>query len=173
MLKSLAGGILSILAIFIVIGLFLPSNYEIEAKITIESSVEKSFTKINTLKSWEQWAFEDSSAIADLNYEGPTDGLGAIYTWHDDYSTGRMEIVESIPNESIKLKLISDYGESETSLQFLFNDLGTNHQIKWIQSGDVGYDLRLRFFILLGGLDKTIGEQNQKSLERLKKSVTQ
>ena len=171
MIKSLAGGILAALLILITIGLCLPSTYQIETTTSIQSSLEETYTQISTLRKWKNWAYDDSAAMAILQYEGPESGLGAIYSWHDEHSTGRMEIIEEELNKRIVSKLISNYGVLESQLAFTFSSDGVNTSIKWIQSGDVGYDFRARFFIWLGGLENSIGQQNKAALERLKQQL--
>ncbi|MGB0522702.1 MAG: hypothetical protein ACPGJS_07065 [Flammeovirgaceae bacterium] len=168
MLKSLAGGIIATLLLFLIVGLFLPSNYEVSSNLSIPAPTNEVFEQINTLTNWQHWAFEDSSAMTNLRFEGPAEGVGALYTWHDEYSTGRMEITASVPNQQVSLNLISNYGEQETELIFKFINTDGGTTVTWVQKGDVGYDIRARFFIAIGGLGSTLGKQNLRALERLK-----
>ena len=168
MIKSLGGGVITAIIIVFLIGFLIPSSYEIKKTISVQTSVEKAYQVVSKLQNWQKWAYDDAEAIANLRYEGAIAGLGAIYTWKDDYSAGRMEIIEEQELKELKAKLIINYGEQESLLTFQFEEIETGTKITWIQTGDMGYDIRARFFMLVGGLEKSIGAQNQAGLERLK-----
>ena len=138
MLKSLVGGILVAILIIIGIGLCLPSSYELEANVAIEQPVDAVFQQVNILKNWQNWAYSDTTAINNLHYVGPKEGVGAIYTWKDEHSSGRMEVLQEVPNKQIQLKLTTDYGVKESYLAFDFVKLNGITHVKWKQTGDVG-----------------------------------
>ncbi len=121
-----------------------PTDYVVEREIIIKAPANIVFDQINNHKlrdGWSPWESKDPSMKK--TYEGTEAGKGAIYRWsgNDSVGTGMMEIVESIPNERIKAKLIFyEPWQSESIIKWTFEETSTGTKAVWNIAGQLpGY----------------------------------
>ena len=107
-----------------------------------------------------------------VKFEGPASGVGAIYTWvgNDEVGEGRMEILESKPNEMIRLKLefIKPFAATNDTV-FTFKPDGSNTAVTWTMSGKNNF--MSKAFHLAMNIDKLIGGDFEKGLASMKSLV--
>ncbi len=79
-----------------------------ERSAVLPVSPEKVFPLINDLRLWEGWSpWAKLDPEQKLTYSGPASGIGASVAWEGNskVGAGRMTILESRPNELVRIKL--------------------------------------------------------------------
>lgn len=168
MLKKILKVVGALLAVFVAVGVFLPSTYTVERSTQIAAAPGFVFPLLNNLEragTWDPWG--EGDATLKSTYSGPAEGVGAKGTWTSENSgTGSQTITASKPNESVVIELdFGDQGKGTASYALTEKDGGTH--IVWSMSGDVGFSLVGRYFAL--GMDGMIGPYFEKGLASLKR----
>jgi len=168
MLKKILKVVGALLAVFVAVGVFLPSTYTVQRSTQIAAGTGVVFPLINNLEragTWDPWG--EGDATLKSTYSGPAEGVGAKGTWTSENSgTGSQTITASKPNESVTIELdFGDQGKGTASYALTEKDGGTH--IVWSMSGDVGFSLIGRYFAL--GMDGMIGPYFEKGLASLKR----
>jgi hypothetical protein len=104
-----------------------------------------------------------------MTFEGPEAGQGAAMTWagNDKVGEGKMTLIESRPNEAIKLKVdfVKPFEGTSTS-EFAFKPEGDQTTVTWSMSGHRNF-IAKAFCLVMNG-EKMIGDDLQKGLAQLK-----
>ncbi len=85
-----------------------PSSFRMERSAILPVPSEKVFPLINDLRLWEGWSpWAKLDPEQKLTYSGPEAGIGASVAWEGNskVGAGRMTILESKPNELVRIKL--------------------------------------------------------------------
>jgi effector-binding domain-containing protein len=175
MRKKLLFALFAMLALFVAVGLSLPSRYHVERSIAIGRPAATIFTILNSFRAfnaWSPWAERDPAAIYTL--AGPVSGIGARLEWAGDprlVGTGWQEITDSRPFERIDMHL--DFSTQGAAKGYFVLDEGAGAvQVTWAIDMDMTRGRSL-FGALLGryfGLffDRWIGTKYEQGLTRLK-----
>lgn len=146
-----------------------PTTYEISREATIDAPASIVFEQVNNHKNrdaWSPWEASDNDMIK--KYEGPESGVGAIYRWEGDDSTGTgsLEILESQPNSHIKSRLIfTAPWESESTINWKFAEADGQTTATWIIQGELpGY----LFWMGQEDMEEAMGPDFEKGLAKLK-----
>jgi hypothetical protein len=131
------------------------------------------FDQVNNFHHWKEWSpWEERDPNMERTLEGPDAGVGAKYAWsgNDEVGKGKMEITESKPAELILIKLdfIEPY-ESTANVEFKFNPEEDGTNVSWTMSGKNNFIGKAMCMFM--NMDKMIGDDFEKGLEKLKKQV--
>lgn len=168
-LKKLLIVVVLIVILFFVIGLFLPSTAHVERSTQIQAPKSLIFAAVNGYRNFNQWSpWSDRDPNAEYAFEGADLGVGAKMSWTSDQrdvGSGSQEIVESVPNERIKVRL--DFGSQGTADAF-FKLEGVDGAVTttWGFDTDFGFNIISRYFGLM--FEKWIGPDYEKGLANLK-----
>ncbi len=93
------------------------------------------FPHVNELKAWDAWSpWAKLDPNAKTTFEGPASGNGAVFAWsgNDEVGEGKMTILDSRPDEAIKIKteFIKPFPGSSTS-GFTFKPEGDKTVVTW------------------------------------------
>ena len=102
--------LLTLLIIFSIIGVFLPSSAIISASKSVNAPSVVIFENINAFKNWEKWSpwLEVDTTLVN-HYSGPYSGVGATTSWKgESLGEGSQTIIESDNPDYIKTSL--DFG---------------------------------------------------------------
>lgn len=115
MLKKILIGLGVLVVIVLIIGFLMPGKIEISKSIGINAPPEYAFEEINELKNNPKWSYWNNLyKDMTVSYGDITSGVGAVSEWDGPESgKGKMTIVESVPNQSIKIDL--DFMEQGTA----------------------------------------------------------
>jgi hypothetical protein len=117
---------------------------------------------------WSPWSKFDPAAK--FAFEGPRSGPGASATWsgNNKIGEGRQTIVESRPNELVRLKLefVRPF-KSTCAAEFTLKPDGKQTRVSWAMSGEANFVSKL--FCLFMNQDKMVGGEFEDGLARLKK----
>ncbi len=102
-------------------------------------------------------------------YEGPTEGVGAIYAWvgNGNAGEGQMEITESVPDEKITMKLdFTKPFEAHNMVEFSLTPNAEATQVTWAMYGPVTFLPKIMHVIF--DMDEMVGGQFEEGLQNLK-----
>lgn len=171
MLKKILLAVVVLIAILAIVVSMQPSEYTVVRSATISSPPETVFGLINDFRRWDAWSpWAKIDPNMKVTYSGAEAGLGAVYSWdgNADAGSGKMTILESRPNEQVRIKLdfIRPF-ESTANTQFTVRPEGNGSQVEWRMSGASDF-LSKAFFLFAGGADKAIGPDFEKGLAQMK-----
>ena len=173
MLIGILGGfVLGVVVLLIVIAL-RPSEFRIVRSTTIAAPAAAIFPHLNDFKkhrAWSPWVKLDPAAK--YAYEGPASGVGARMAWKGNgrAGAGRQTIVNSVPQELVRVKLefFKPFPSTSTT-EFELKPDATTTTVSWILYGKNTFPAKA--FGLLMNQDKMLGGFFEEGLASLKKLV--
>ena len=170
MLPIILGVIVAIVVLFLIIVALQPADYQVVRNATIGAPAADIFVRVNDVRKfqdWSPWAKLDPEVKN--TYEGPPAGTGAISRWagNNKVGEGSMTIVDSQPNDLIKMKLefIKPFA-STANVQFDFKPNGNGTAVTWTMSGKKNF--MSKAFCLFVSMDKMVGGDFERGLANLK-----
>jgi hypothetical protein len=172
-LKTIFFVFLVVLMTVIVIVLLQPDEFRIERSTVMNAPASAPFAQVNDFHNWDKWSpWAKLDPAMKVTYEGPAAGVGAIYSWagNSEVGEGRMEILESKPNELIRIKLdfIKPF-PSTNEAAFNFRPDGSNTFVSWTMTGKKNFISKT--FHLFMNVDKMVGGDFEKGLASMKAVV--
>jgi hypothetical protein len=142
----IALGIVAVLAL--AIGLVLPSHRHISESVETNRKMTIVYDTVNNLQRFKDW---NPLVLRDpkiqLNVTGPESGVGARLDYasgEERIGEGSWEIVDSVPNEKVVIKVQDPARGNEKTVQFLLEPTGKNDRnVKITQTYDVDYGWNL------------------------------
>ncbi|NOX84742.1 MAG: hypothetical protein GXO86_02065 [Chlorobi bacterium] len=171
-LKIFGTIILIIVAAFLIIPLFLPSEVAVSETQFIKAKPEVVFRQVNELKKWFAWSpFEDDTTTVNT-FEGPDRGIGAKRSWKGDKSgEGTLTIAVSRPYEYIENQLT--FGENQKAIgswSFVPRDDGT--EVTWtLKTVDLQYPFGKWMGLMMNSLLQPMLEKGLKKLKTVAESL--
>jgi hypothetical protein len=171
--------LLIVLAV-IVIGLVVfvamkPSEFRIIRSALVGAPADAVFPHVNDLHNWEAWSpWAKLDPAAKTNYEGPSAGVGAAFSWAGNHNIGegKMTITESRPNDLVRFRLDFLKPFKGTNLaEFMFQPERGQTKVTWTMSGHYGFVPKLMGLFI--NCDKMVGDQFEKGLADLNKVSTE
>lgn len=165
---KIIGLILFILIVLpLVVSLFLPNKVHVERSRTINAEQTFLFEQVNTLKNWEKWSpWHRIDPTMKLTYNQIPSGEGASYSWtssNDRVGNGKLTILESYPNDSIKVMM--DFMENGKGAGgYFFTKEKNGVKVTWTMDSDLDNSLRRLFGLFI---DKLVGPDFEKGLKNL------
>ena len=142
----IALGIVAVLAL--VIGLVLPSHRHISESVETNRKMTIVYDTVNNLRRFKDWnllVLRDPQM--QLNVTGPEAGVGARLDYVSNegrIGKGSWEIVDSVPNEKVVIKVEDPARGDDKTVQFLLEPTGKNNRnVKITQTYDVDYGWNL------------------------------
>lgn len=166
--------ILLALAVIVIVLLIViamrPPTFRITRSATINAPPAVVFGMVNDFRNWLSWSpWEKLDPNLQRTHSGAPFGVGAVYAWtgNKKVGEGRMTILESRPNEFIRLKLefLKPFKVTNTT-EFVFNGAGNQTEVVWSMIG------RNNFFFKAMGLfvsmEKMIAPDFERGLANMK-----
>lgn len=141
-LKWLGIGVLIIIALFLIIPLFLPSNFHVERSVIIEKPVDVVFqtaTDMNQRAKWDPWI--EMEPDAEMKIIMKPGIIGSGYSWHGKIiGEGKITIKKFVPNELIQseIEFISPRS-SKSDIIWKFKDTRKGTKVTWAFEGVLSY----------------------------------
>jgi hypothetical protein len=151
----------------------LPNEFRIMRQARMAATKEKIFAQINDLPAWHAWSpWIQLDPNAKNSFEGPTAGVGAITRWEGNskVGAGSMTIIESRPNDLIKIRLdfLKPMKATHTT-EFALETQGEQTNVTWSMYGKNGFVGKAVGLIF--NCEKMIGAQFEKGLAQMKAVV--
>lgn len=173
MLRKILIALAALIALFVVIVAMQPSDFRVERTATIAAPQASLFEQVNDLRKWEAWSpWAKLDPDAKVSFEGPDSGQGAAMSWagNEKVGKGKMWIVESRPNDAVKLKAdwVEPY-EGSSNSEFAFKGEGEKTEVSWTMSSQHNF-LEKAMCLIMNG-KKMIGDDMEKGLAQMKASA--
>jgi hypothetical protein len=177
MLKKTLIGITAVVAILIVGFLIAvsmqPNEFRVSRSAKMSAPPSAVFAQVNDYHNWDAWSpWAKLDPNAKATFEGPSSGTGAKFAWsgNDKVGAGRQTIVESIPDELIRIKLEFEKPFKATNTaEFTFKPEGDQTLVTWSMFGPNNF--MGKAISLIMDCDKMVGAEFEKGLASMKAVV--
>lgn len=170
-LKNIVFILIGLIAVFLVVALFMPKEYNLDREIVIAKSADIVYSQVvdhQVRIKWSPWAAMDPNAKN--TYEGTAGEVGSKWSWDGDpakVGSGSAEIVNLVPGKLIEQKLVfltPRAGVANESVSFEEVEGGT--KTVWHFEKKLTYPVKRYVGAFL--LDGMLGPVFEKGLESLK-----
>jgi hypothetical protein len=170
MLKKIVVLVICVLFVLATTIAMQPAEFRIARSIHVAAPPAGLFAQVNDLHAFQVWnPYAKKDPAMKQTYEGPPAGVGAAYAWagNQDVGTGRMTIVESRPNDLVRMKLefLAPFRATNVA-EFTFEPEGEGTVVTWSMSGT--NDLMGKAIGLVMDMDEMVGGDFEKGLADLK-----
>ena len=145
-----------------------PDSFRIERSRRIAATPEKIFPLISDLRAFNTWnPFAKSDPAAVMEYQGPTSGKGAAYSWVGPKSgAGNMTVTDvTEPTEiAMDLNFLKPMVASNKAV-FTLRPVDGGTEVNWAMSGRNAFIHKL--FGLIFNSDKMVGGEFERGLADL------
>ena len=167
----LALAFVAILFITVVAG--RPDEFIVTRSTQISAPPEKIFPHVNDFHKWEAWSpWAKMDPACKYSYSGAAAGVGAGFAWDGNKKVGAggMTIIESAPNDLIRIKLefLKPFKATNTA-EFTFKFAGNQTAVTWSMSGKNNFFFKA--FGLFLNCDDMVGKDFAKGLAAIKSVV--
>jgi hypothetical protein len=168
-LKILGLGLLGLIAVLVVVGLFLPRQWHVERTVVIKAGPEHIYPLVNDLKEWQSWAAwnKDMDPQVKWEYGGPASGVGAWWSWDGPVmGHGKMTIVKSDMATGVWVDEMIETDDGVNAKGSLtWTKEGEDTKVKWVDEGTLppvigGYAVSM--------IETMLGDNFQVGLDKLK-----
>lgn len=150
-----------------------PNEYDVKRTKLINAPSNVIYNNINDLKQWESWGpwHDDDSTIVST-YSGSSVGVGAKSSWTSKDGPGNMELVSTVPDKSVDLKMqISDY--EPTDIYWTLEEVEGGTNVTWGMKNEKNPFMFKLFGALTGGMDGMLGTMEEKGLDNLANVISE
>lgn len=159
-----------IVVAFVVIVAMQPSEFRVARSATIAAPVAAVFAEVNDFRKWRTWSpYDKLDPAMKRTYGGAPAGQGAVYSWagNGHAGEGRATIVESRPNELVRIQLDFAKPFAATSIaEFAFKPDGNRTTVEWRLAGTNNFVAKAVHLFL--NMDRMVGGQFEEGLAQLK-----
>lgn len=150
----------------------MPTRYSLERSIDVETDLFSVHLWIDDFRRWREWSpWEQLDPGMERSYSGPASGVGACYRWDGNHRAGRGEMQMTVRDPMrVAVQLRFDRPlPALNQVEFLLTPTEAGTQVTWMMSGRLTASMRL--MKALGLVDKGIGRDFERGLQRLKAVV--
>lgn len=173
-LLSILIGLAVIVAVLAVIIATRPEDFRVTRSATMAAPPADVFAQVNDFHKWDAWSpWAKLDPNATNRFEGPEAGVGSQLFWSGDSNVGEgnMTIIESKPDELVRIKL--DFirpMEGTSDVQFTFKPAGENQtDVTWSMAGKNNFIAKAMSLVM--DCEKMIGDSFDEGLASIKKIV--
>jgi len=139
-LKRIGYLLIAFLILFIVLGIFMPKNIDINVAREIDTPVPVVFNIVNDLstqETWNPWLMTDEAM--EMTFSDQKTGPGASYSWISEKSgTGSQTITNTIANQRIDMDVVFDDNEASNT-PFTFENTEDGVKVTWAFQGKFSF----------------------------------
>jgi uncharacterized protein YndB with AHSA1/START domain len=162
-------------AVLFVFVAFQTADYSIRREISIKAPPKKIFPYLVSAEKADSWMpWKDSDPNLKMSYMGPKEGIGSISSWESPgrMGVGQAEIVGVIPDQKIQTKIT--YKKPmvfEQLSEFTLTPNGETTTMTWAVTGKNNFIGRLMCTLSMMNMDKMVGGEFEKGLNKLKSEI--
>jgi hypothetical protein len=149
------------------------STFEVRRSAVIPATPEEIFPLVNSFHEWEAWSpWEQVDPGMSRRYYGPDSGVGAGYEWSGNRKagSGTMEIVESGPSDTVRIRLqFTKPFKALNPTTFTFTPAPGGTEVTWRMTGENKGAAKV--FALFMNMDKLVGSDFERGLVALGQAV--
>ncbi len=169
MVKRIVLWFFGIILLAAVLSIFLPDHAHVERRITIKAVPAAVFPFVNNPRNTEKWSpWLERDRNATLTYSGAAAGKGAKLAWRSDVpdvGAGTLEIIESKPNELVRVAL-SFEGHGDATSYYKLKPENDGTSVTWGFDSMLGWNPVKRYMGLM--FEAWIGADYERGLQNLK-----
>jgi hypothetical protein len=170
MLKKVLIALAAIVAIFLIVVALQAADFRVERTAIIAAPQADVFAQVNDFHKWDAWSpWAKLDPDAKVTFEGPQSGQGTVMAWagNDKVGEGKMTLIESKPNEALKIKVdfVKPF-EGTANSSFTFKPDGNQTPVTWSMEGH--HNFIEKAFCLVTNGKEMIGDNLEKGLAQLK-----
>jgi len=163
----------ALIVVFVVVVSMQPAEFRVTRSGTIAALPAAVFGHVNDLHKWEDWSpWAKLDPNSETRFEGAEAGEGAVFHWsgNDQVGEGSMTIIESKPNELVRIQLefVRPYEGNSTS-EFTFVPQNDQTQVTWTMTSKNNF--MSKAVNLLMDMDAMLGSQFEEGLANMKSVV--
>jgi len=170
MIKQLFLVVIGIVTVIATRAMFIADSFSVQRSITVQAPPEKIFPLLNDFQRFKQWSpWQTLHTAMTSQISTPAAGPGAVYEWRGNSKAGagRMEILESKPSSSVRLKLdFLDPFESHNITDYTLTPTGTGTTVTWEMHGRSTFPSKV--MQVFKSMDDLIGGDFERGLASLK-----
>ena len=128
----------SIIGLFVLVGLILPTSYSLSAQTTIKAPRARVHALLEDLEQWEHWEpWREKDPTIQIT-RGQTTGAGAHQSWTDKSGGGELTYTRSDPDYGIDYDLL--FAKKYACKASITHEQATDGtaRVTWSMSGDTG-----------------------------------
>ena len=149
------------------------SEFRVVRSAILSAPAQALFALVNDFHRWEAWSpWEKLDPALERSYDGSPAGVGAVYSWvgNNQVGEGRMTILESNPNDLIRIKLefLKPFAATHTA-EFTFKPEGDRTRVTWNMFGEKNF--LSKAIGLFMNMDKMIGDNFEQGLAQLESAA--
>lgn len=161
-------------AIFVIVGLLLPSEFQSKRSAVINASQEELFEQINDVKNWNNWnAWNQMDSAWNVTYSDNTVGEGAWYSWvseDENVGKGKVIITKSEPMTNVEGTMEFAGMNPAKIYHILEPQDGGNVKVTFGIDSEIGSNIFMKVVFYFFG-DGMVGGNYEKSLKSLEEYV--
>jgi Polyketide cyclase / dehydrase and lipid transport len=164
-------GVLALVVLLLVVISTRPASFRIARSAQVGASDAVVFSLLNDFHQWQKWSpWEKLDPSMKKTFDGPSSGQGAKYSWlgNSKAGEGRMTILDSKPNELLKIQLefVKPFAATnQTTFKLSPSGDATKTEVQWIVEGENGFAAKA--FSLFVNMDKLLGKEFEQGLANL------
>ena len=166
--KILIGLAVAVVVLAVVVAL-QPAEFRVSRSAVIAAPPAAVFAQVNDLHNFQTWnPFARMDPAAKNTFEGAPAGVGAALAWSGNaqIGEGRMTIVESRPNELVRIRLDFVRPFASTSFaEFTFVPAGGRTAITWSMTGQKNFVAKAIHLVM--SMDRMVGGRFEQGLAAL------
>lgn len=157
-------------AILVVVGLLLPSDFNVERSKVIDAPQEEIYAQVNDVKNWNNWnAWNKMDENWKVTYSEDTKGEGAWYSWvseDENVGKGKVTITNTEPQSLIEGTMEFE-GMNPANIYHKFEPQEDGKvKVTFGIKSDIGSNILMKYVFNLAG-EKMVGGNYEKSLDDL------
>ena len=173
MLKIILIALPLVIAVLGIIVALQSSEFRVVRSAILSAPAQALFALVNDFHRWEAWSpWEKLDPALERSYDGAPAGVGAVYSWvgNNQVGEGRMTILESHPNDIIRIKLefLKPFAAIHTA-EFTFKPEGDRTRVTWNMFGEKSF--LSKAIGLFMNMDKMIGDNFEQGLAELESAA--
>jgi hypothetical protein len=162
-----------VIVVFAGIVALRPSGFRVARTANMRAPAPTVFAQVNDFHNWEAWnPWGKLDPAMKQTYQGAPAGTGTVYTWtgNKEVGEGRMTIIESRPNDLIRINLEFFKPFAATNIaEFTFRPEGDQTVVTWSMSGKNNF--MAKAIHLFMNMEKMIGGQFEQGLAQMKSAA--
>lgn len=175
MFKKILIGIGVLFGAVLIYAAIKPADYFIKREIVISKKAEVIFPHLASMRMADEWMpWKEADPQVKNSYSGPEAGVGAVSSWEStgQMGTGKAEVIESVSNQKITTRIsYTKPMEMNQISEFKLTPQGDSTILEWNVKGHNNFIFRLMGIVMCMDVDKYVGGQFEKGLNKLKAIV--
>ena len=170
MVKKILLGLLAVVVLVLIFATTRPDTFRVERSISIKAEPAKVYALLNDFHQFPSWSpWQNLDPAMQTTHSGAASGQGAVYAWtgNDAVGAGRMEILQTVPNTSVTVKLdfLKPF-EAHNTTQYTLANNGGMTTVTWAMFGPSPYISKVMGVFV--SMDSMIGKDFERGLTTLK-----